>query len=457
MAISNRTATTATTGASAAASLAVNKPTGTAAGDLLICLISVNNGSSCTITTLSGWTLFQRNNNTTVLGQGIYYRVADGTEGSSFTWSFTSEFASIVCTAYTGVDNKNPFAGFSVLAKTTASTSATFGATIPQAETCYGVLCITGRNTTASTTLTTAGSYTIDGQTTTTATDFITACIADQHATYGLPLASVTPTSLTFSTTSTDYDTVIFLRPDISTVQTLQTDVCTYAETLTSPVTTLKFGTGYANEWVFALIADDGAGTFSGTTTVTGTTLSWTLLGRANSASVIAGSAEVWYAKATTPLAFNSESVTVTPSTASSVTNVSIVSFINSFGAGTFVANEVASGTPSQALTTTKNLSWVWACLFDTTNNTAPTLGGSQTLVQDYLPTGEGFWAWRETAQTTAHGTAVTLNATAPTAIDYAILVFEVLFANPIGADVMNLNNTLGANISQSVNRAGTY
>jgi hypothetical protein len=447
MAISNRVGNTGTTGAAASTSLVITAPTSTAAGDYMQTTITVNNGSSCTITTLAGWTLLARTNNTTVLGQGIYYKIAGASEPSTYTWTITSEFATGVCNGYTGVDPNNPIAGFTALGKTTASTSATFGACIPQSETSYGVLCISGRNTTASTTLTTAGSYTIDGQVCTSATDFIVTAVADQHATYVLPLASVTPTSLTFSTTSTDIDTVVFLRPSLTTISTPATDVCTFANTLTSPVTSAKFGTGYAKEWIFAFVETDGGGTFSETCTVSGTTLTWTLVGRANSATVVAGSAEIWAAYASSALAFNSESVTVTPSTASSVVNVVIASFINCNGYGASITNEVASGTASQALTTTQANSWVWACLLNVTNATAPTLGASQTLVQDFLPSGEGEWVWRETSPTATPG-SVTLSTTAPTAIDYAIVVVEIFFAKaPQKLSV----------ISQAVNRAGTF
>lgn len=456
MAISNLTATTYNSGSAATTAPVLTAPTGTVAGTVLITTISIQGGTGITITTLAGWTLIARSNNTTGIGQGVYYKVAGASEPSSYTWTIGSAFASAVCNGYTGVDPNNPIAGFTALVKSTGSTSATFGACIPQAESVYGVLCCSAKGTASVTMSTASASYSINGNTCTTATEFIATSLMDQHTPYVLPLVSVTPGSGTYSGSVTDVDTVVFLRPNLQNNWGLVTDVATFITTLASPVTSAKFGTGYHNEYIFAFVATDGAGTLSETVTITGTTLSWSLIKRTNSASD-AGSVEVWMAKAVTPLAFNSEGVTATPSTVSSVVDLAIFSFINCAGAGATNGTSSASGTPNLALTTTAQNSWVWADLFNTSNATAPILGSNQTLVQDYLPSGEGFWNWRETATTAFSGTAVTLNVTAPTAIEYLMTMVEILFANPTGKDMSNLNNTLGANINQGVNRSGTY
>lgn len=450
MAISNRTATTANSGSAAAASLTLNKPTGTSAGDLLITIISINNGSSATITTLSGWTLLVRTNSTTVLGQAIYYRIADGTEGSTFVWSCTSEFVSGVCNAYTGVDNNNPFAGRTTLAKTTASTSATFGACIPQAESVYGLLCITGRNNTATTTITTAGGYTVNGQTSTTATNFIVTGLADQHTPYGLPLASVTPTSLTFSTSSTDIDTVIFLRPTVTTITGgFSIDLATFAAELTDTaggVTTAAFSTGYANELILAVIAGDASSTSN--MTVSGGGLTWT---RAISQITASGSSYLYTAVASSPLS----NVTVTCSdTGDTTTSVAVALYgmlgaknASPIGASTQQFTGVA-GAMNLTVTTTAANSWVWSNYNDFTAATPPTAGSNQTKISDVSNAGDGnqYSVIRQNAVTVASSTGVVMSTTAPTADSILAFGFEILAA-PTGVVVAPTHMMMGMGV----------
>jgi hypothetical protein len=450
VAISNRTATTANTGAAAAASLAVNKPTSTAVGDVLITTISVNNGSSCTITTLAGWTLIARTNNTTVLGQGVYYRVADGTEGASFTWSFTSEFASIVCNAYTGVDNLNPIAGSTSLGKTTASTSATFGTTTQKAEVTYAVLCVTGRNTTATTTITASSGYTVDGDTCTTATTFIEAAQQDQHTTFGLPLAAFTPGSATFSTTSTDVDTVIFLRPTLNfSSGNFAPDFATVNENVAANGTLSFTGvtTGYQNEVFYLVIAGDAGATSSVTVTSTGG-LTWT---KSTSNVTVHGSVYVFTATALSPI--TNQTITTTDSVDTTTDWGGVLySFVGANAGAPIGATKTGLVSSSLALsdtvTTTGSNSWVWAVCDDYNLSEAHTLGANQTLVATESDAGAGntYFIWRQTAVTPAPATSVTMNVT--TADFYAYDLFELLALPPIGKWVAT---------AQSVNRLGTY
>lgn len=434
MAIANRTTTTANTGSAAAASLTVNKPTGTSAGDLLITVLSVNNGSSCTITTLSGWTLLKRNNNTTVLGQGIYYRVADGSEGSSFTWSFTSEFASIVCNAYTGVDSNNPIAGISVLGKTTASTSATFSNATPQAESAYPVACVTSRNTTAAQTITTASSgYVTNGDTATTATTFIQAAIMDQHAAGTLPIAAIGAGNATFSTTSTDFDSIVLLRPIVTTATGgFSIDLATIASEITDAaggVTTNAFSTGYANEVLVAVIAGDAG--LTSNMTVSGGGLTWT---RQISQITAHGSSYLYTAVAASPLS----NVTVTFSdTGDTTTSVGVALYgllgVNTstpIGAST-QQNTGAAGAMNLTVTTTANNSWVWANYNDYTANTASTASGGSQTVSSIANSGDGnrYAVLRKTAVTATSGTGAAMTTSAPTADSILAFGFEILAA----------------------------
>jgi len=97
-------ATTATIG-SAAASMTINKPTGVVAGDVLIVTVLQNetdndNGGLNNVTS-TGWTLIDgriirsegtANNNNAWHGT-VLYRVADGTEGSSFAFALPNSRA----------------------------------------------------------------------------------------------------------------------------------------------------------------------------------------------------------------------------------------------------------------------------------------------------------------------------------------------------------------------------
>ena len=70
------------------ASLSVTAPSG-AAGDYLLAQFTFAGGSNATITGPSGWTLLNRTNQTTNVGQAIYYRVADGTSADNALFSYT--------------------------------------------------------------------------------------------------------------------------------------------------------------------------------------------------------------------------------------------------------------------------------------------------------------------------------------------------------------------------------
>lgn len=85
-------------------SLAVNKPTSTVAGDLLVTAVSYILGQ--TLTTLAGWTLVDTQAGSSGVELKLFYRVCDGSEGSTFTWSYTttagSSLVAIACARFTG-------------------------------------------------------------------------------------------------------------------------------------------------------------------------------------------------------------------------------------------------------------------------------------------------------------------------------------------------------------------
>lgn len=92
-----------------ASSYALNKPTGTVEGDVMLAHIILNSGNP-TITPPTGWTLIRKTNTeNSNLGSAIYYRVATASEPTSYSWRFSSSATATGGIAtYTGVDNANP-------------------------------------------------------------------------------------------------------------------------------------------------------------------------------------------------------------------------------------------------------------------------------------------------------------------------------------------------------------
>jgi hypothetical protein len=81
-----------------ATTIVINKPTSTAAGDILLAWITC--GNSGTTVSLAGWTVLEYYNGFIPSDQAdvVLYRVVDGTEGSSFTFSLsgTDQTAGII-------------------------------------------------------------------------------------------------------------------------------------------------------------------------------------------------------------------------------------------------------------------------------------------------------------------------------------------------------------------------
>jgi hypothetical protein len=106
---------TQTAYAPSATSITLSKPAGLSTGDIMIVNIVKYTGSNSTNPSSNGWTLIDG----AVLGGSNYvrgavlYRIVDGTEGSSFTFSLggysTSAYSEGALVAYTNVDLTNPF------------------------------------------------------------------------------------------------------------------------------------------------------------------------------------------------------------------------------------------------------------------------------------------------------------------------------------------------------------
>lgn len=449
MAVSERTATTATSGASASASIVINKPTSTAVGDIMIVQISVDTGSSITITLLAGWTLLTRNNNTTVLGQGIYYRVADGTEGSSFTWALTSCQWSATLNSYPGADPFNPFAGVTSLGKTAASTAATFTANKYQCENAYGVLLTSSRNTTAAVTVSVASSgYTVNGDTSTSATAFIQAANQGAHAVYTFPYANQAPGSSTFSGSVTDMDTFLFLRPLVDG-HSLNIDSFSWntgsAQTLACPA----FSTGYGTEGiiVFATSAN------TSTPTISGGGLTFTL----KKAQTGTGTnCYEWSAKTTAPL--SAVQITVDSGVGSTTHGIFVQTFVSVDTAaviGNTASATALTTTPSSAVTTSRPGSWVYGLLGQATASSF-SAGASQGALLDVNNGSQGFTVWRHSV-TPAAGTSVTNNGTVTS--NFCAWIVSEIIVPPINTQrgISDLQNNGSTNSIQAPSRASLY
>jgi hypothetical protein len=97
------------TGSSATTSVGATMPTGVKQGDVMVAAITVTGGTGVTFNVPSGWTLLQRQNSTTALGQGLYWKQAGAGESGSYFWTWTgNQKASIVIMAYTNVDSSTP-------------------------------------------------------------------------------------------------------------------------------------------------------------------------------------------------------------------------------------------------------------------------------------------------------------------------------------------------------------
>ena len=101
-------------GTTTSTSLTVNKPAGVVAGDVMIVNIA-QNGNNTTAPNLTGWTLISGASlaGSTARYGAVLYRVADGTEGTTFTFALGTGVTSAVgdIAAFSGVDTSgaNPF------------------------------------------------------------------------------------------------------------------------------------------------------------------------------------------------------------------------------------------------------------------------------------------------------------------------------------------------------------
>jgi hypothetical protein len=90
-----------------ATSITLNRPSGTASGDVLVAAIDIS--GTTTVTAPSGWTLVRSTTSGSSLTQATYVHTAGTSEPSSYQWRFSSSrLASGVVAAYVGVNGTTP-------------------------------------------------------------------------------------------------------------------------------------------------------------------------------------------------------------------------------------------------------------------------------------------------------------------------------------------------------------
>ena len=207
----------------------------------------------------------------------------------------------------------------------------------------------------------------------------------------------------------------------------LAIDITTFKDnnSASSTITTAAFSTTASNELLLAFIASDALSASVTVSSVSGGSLTWTLVQRTNAQL---GTSEIWRAFATSPLT----NITVTANLSQTVTgSMTVMSFIGADPAGPVGATVTASassGAPSASLITTRNNSMVLGVGNDWDTATSRTLGANQTLVHQLLSAnGDTYWVQRQTATTVLSGTSVSINDTAPTGDRYNLSICEIL------------------------------
>ena len=212
-------------------------------------------------------------------------------------------------------------------------------------------------------------------------------------------------------------------------------------------VTTPSFSTTSGNQLLLAFVAADNvSATNSTVTAMSGGGLAWALVRRTN---VQRGTAEIWRAFSINPLSAVSVTATLSQPVHSSITVMSFTgadtSGTNGSGAiGATASANAPLGAPTASLATTRDGSLVLGVGNDYDNAIARALGPGQTLVHQYLaPIGDTYWVQRQTNTTSASGTNVTINDTAPTGDRYNLTLVEVLAMGTGGGSTFTISGSI--------------
>jgi hypothetical protein len=194
-----------------------------------------------------------------------------------------------------------------------------------------------------------------------------------------------------------------------------------------SSITSDAISTTAGGDLLVAFIASDGPNQASGQSivSVAGGGLAWKLARRENAQ---AGTAEIWEAVA--PVALRNVSVTATRSVPGYEGSIDVVAFsgADTVATGAAAGANGASGPPSVTLTATRAGSWVWGIGNDWDQALPRTVGGGQTLVDQYLaPANDTYWLQSQTAAGNSPGSPVSLDDSAPTGDRFDFAAVEIL------------------------------
>lgn len=198
-----------------AGTIVVNKPSGVVAGDVMVAAIGFRGTDF--LSGPAGWSLTTNGSRGTV-NQNVYYKVATGIEGSSYTWTISTGTPKMtgVIVAYTGVNNSNP-----IDVSNSASGLSTTAVNPPSVNTTVDHTRVVVAGSTAnSNTFTANGSYTMVNQTSSSGGGSGGSKVATGVQDLIQSSAGATGTTGLTAATSADYVAgVVALRPELSTLR----------------------------------------------------------------------------------------------------------------------------------------------------------------------------------------------------------------------------------------------
>jgi hypothetical protein len=205
-------------------------------------------------------------------------------------------------------------------------------------------------------------------------------------------------------------------------------------------VSTAPFSTAGGNELLVAFGASDGPTGGGQSLTITGASLTWTLVKRANTQL---GTSEIWSALAGSAL--SGASVTSSQRFGGYHQSLTVVAFTGASGTGANAAGGGSTGAPSVSLNTTHDGSFVYAIGNDWDNAIGRTIPSSQTMVHQWIDTstGDTYWLQALAAAVATHGTSVTLNDLTPTTDRWNFAAAEIV---PAALPAVSITNVLASN-----------
>jgi hypothetical protein len=188
-------------------------------------------------------------------------------------------------------------------------------------------------------------------------------------------------------------------------------------------LTTGPFSTSRRGDVLVAFAALDGPSSAVQTTRVSGASLRWRLVTRANARP---GDAEVWTATARGRL--SKVHVRSTPAAGGFAQQLTVIAFAGAASVGGSGRASASAGAPSVSVSTKGAGSMALAVGADWDHAIARTVASGQDLLSQWVDAGDGdtFWVQGTTARSGAAGTKVTLADTAPVADEWNMAGVEV-------------------------------